>query len=122
MKMKYTTPLLLLVFIVGIAPAGVYEPDDLNQAYAYLNQIRVKAGMLEFLPNSQLETAAFNHANYLADNSIVGHYESEGTPGFTGVKWSDRAAFAGYRSLAVSENVSGGNANKIGRASCRERV
>jgi len=111
--MKYTTPLLLLVFIVGIAPAGVYEPDDLNQAYAYLNQIRVKAGMLEFLPNSQLETAAFNHANYLADNSIVGHYESEGTPGFTGVKWSDRAAFAGYRSLAVSENVSGGNANSI---------
>jgi hypothetical protein len=113
MKMKYTTPFLILIFMVGIAPAGVYEPDDLSDAYAYLNQIRVKAGMIEFSSNSELEAAAFNHANYLADNKDMGHYESAGTPGFTGVTWSDRAISAGYRSKAVSENVSGGNANSF---------
>ncbi len=113
MRMKRTFTLLPLVFSVGIAHAGVYDSGDLDQAYFYLNQLRVRAGMTEFSPNLQLEQSAFNHANYLADNLLTGHYESEGTPGFTGVAPKDRTAFAGYRSLAVSENVSSGSADSI---------
>jgi hypothetical protein len=110
--MKYTIPLLLLIFMLGQSSAGVYEPNDLSQAYAYLNQVRLKAGMTEFSQNQLLEMAAFNHANYLVDNSMAGgHFETAGLPGFTGVKWNDRTAFVGYRSLLVSENVSSGDNN-----------
>jgi hypothetical protein len=69
---------------VTIAQAGVYEYDDLSQGYFYLNQLRVRAGMTELSRNSVLETAAFNHANFLADNLMTGHYESQGYAGFTG--------------------------------------
>jgi hypothetical protein len=104
--MKFIITLLLSICAVGISHAGVFDQEDLNQAYAYLNQIRVRAGMTEFLQNPQLETAAFNHANYLADNLFMGHYESEGSPGFTGVSPIDRTIFAGYHSLLISENIS----------------
>ena len=103
--------LLLLLFTinVGVAHAASYAPQDLLDGYVYLNQIRIKTGMTEFASNSQLEQAAFNHANYLADNFLTGHYESNGTTGFTGVDVKDRVIFAGYQSTFISENVSSGN-------------
>ncbi|MDM8557365.1 CAP domain-containing protein [Candidatus Parabeggiatoa sp. HSG14] len=107
--MKYIV--LALALIGGIAQAAVYDPNDLSQAYIYLNQVRSQAGMTGFSQNPQLETSAFNHAKYLADNFTSGHYESEGTPGFTGIKASNRAAFAGYSSLFVSENISDSYSN-----------
>ncbi len=113
MSMKHPIILLFSVFMVGIAHAGVYEAGDLSQGYSYLNQLRVRAGMTEFSQNPLLETAAFNHANFLADNFMTGHYESQGYPGFTGAAPRDRTAFAGYRSLSVSENVSSGDSNSI---------
>jgi uncharacterized protein YkwD len=108
--MKYSTFILsLLLTASGIAQAGVFEQDDLNQGYAYLNALRVRAGMTPFLSNAQLELAAFNHANFIVDNSLMGgHYEVNTLPGFTGVEPKDRMVAAGYRSLAVSENVSSG--------------
>jgi hypothetical protein len=104
--MKPTITLLFSILIVGIAQAGDFDNEDLDQAYAYLNQIRVRAGMTEFSQNSQLETAAFNHANYLVDNFLTGHSELEETTGFTGVFARDRAVSAGYHSLSVTENIS----------------
>jgi len=104
--MKLTITLLLSILTVGISHAGVFNNEDLNQAYTYLNQVRIRAGMSEFSQNPQLETAAFNHANYLADNFLTGHYESEDMPGFTGVRLKDRTTFTGYHSLLVSENIS----------------
>lgn len=92
------------------------KPSLVNNStddYSYLNQIRIRAGMSQFSPNSQLETAALNHAKFLAENSIKGHYESEELAGFTGVKPKDRTSFAGYRSLTVSENISLGNSNIV---------
>ncbi|HIE00162.1 MAG TPA: CAP domain-containing protein [Thiotrichaceae bacterium] len=107
--MKHSTPLLSLLLTVGIAQAGVFEQDDLNQGYAYLNQLRLRAGMTELFTNPQLELSAFNHANFLADNYLTGHYEINSLPGFTGIEPKDRTKAAGYRSLAVSENVSSGD-------------
>ena len=109
MKMKRGIFLLALTLGISIAHAGSYDPQDLIDGYSYLNQLRVRAGMTEFSANPQLEQAAFNHANYLVDNFMVGHYESAGTTGFTGVRVNDRVVFAGYRSTFVSENVSSGS-------------
>ncbi|RKZ75879.1 MAG: hypothetical protein DRQ57_05835 [Gammaproteobacteria bacterium] len=107
-------PLLFsLLLALEIALAGVFEPQSLDKAYVYLNQLRASAGLTEFSQNPQLEIAAFNHANYLADNFMTGHYEAHGTFRFTGVSPKDRTINAGYRSLSVSENVSTGNANSI---------
>ncbi|MEN8219284.1 MAG: CAP domain-containing protein [Pseudomonadota bacterium] len=110
--MKSIITFLLSMCAVGISHAGVFDQEDLSQAYAYLNQIRVRAGMTEFSQNPQLETAAFNHANYLADNFLTGHYESEGSPGFTGVSPKERTIFAGYHSSLISENISYYNEEK----------
>lgn len=85
--------------------------DDL--AYSYLNDLRIRAGMTEFSPNQQLESAALNHANYLANSIIIDHDEQEGTSGFSGVNLKDRTTFTGYRSLLVSENFHVGNSNAI---------
>jgi hypothetical protein len=113
MKMKPTLFLLPLVFPVGIVHAGSYDSQDLAAGYSYLNQLRIRAGMTEFVANPQLEQAALNHANYLADNFLIGHYELEGTNGFTGIQPNDRVVAAGYRSLLVSENVSSGDTKTI---------
>jgi len=108
--MKHSTPLLSLLLTVGIAQAGVFEQDDLNQGYAYLNQLRLRAGMTELFTNPQLELSAFNHANFIVDNFLNGgHYEIDTLPGFTGIEPKDRTMAAGYRSLVVSENVSSGD-------------
>ena len=113
LKMKQTLTLLFLISFLNPLAAGVFEHADLLQAYAYLNQLRLRAGMTPFSQNSQLEAAAFNHANYLADNFLQGHFEIEGMPGFTGATPSNRTAHAGYRSLVVSENVSSGESNSV---------
>ncbi len=104
---------LLLVLIMPVVKAGVFDPNDLAQAYSYLNEIRKTAGMSTFTKNLRLEAAALNHANYLAYNILTGHYESVGTAKFTGITPQDRTSFTGYRSLLISENVSSGNTTGI---------
>jgi uncharacterized protein YkwD len=111
--MKRTIALLFLMLATAVAYSGTSDPADVSQAYSYLNKLRVRAGMIEFIKNQQLEKSAANHANYLADNFIEGHFETQGTPGFTGVEPKDRTSYAGYRSLAVSENVSSGNSDSL---------
>ncbi len=105
--MKFFT--LFLAINMGAAHAANYDPQDLVDGYTYLNQLRIQAGMTEFSPNSLLEQAAFNHANYLVDNFLIGHYESTGTTGFTGFNVKDRVIFADYQSTLVSENISSGD-------------
>ena len=109
---KFTT-LLSLIMSTQTARAGHYETQDLEQAYAYLNQLRKGTGMVLFSPNHQLERAALNHANYLVDHLETGHYETLGEFGFTGVEPKDRALYAGYQSLMVSENVSSGESTSV---------
>lgn len=115
--MKHSIILSYFLFSTTLTPmaiAGTYNPADLTGAYSYLNQLRLRAGLTELRPNSLLETAALNHANYLANNNWRGHEENQGTPGFTGASPKDRTSYAGYRSLSVSENVSSGNYSSPG--------
>jgi hypothetical protein len=111
--MKPILFLLPLVFPVGIVHAGSYDSQYLAEGYSYLNQLRIRASMTELVANPQLEQAALNHANYLADNFLIGHYELEGKNGFSGIQPNDRVVAAGYRSLLVSENVSSGDRKTI---------
>jgi hypothetical protein len=110
--MNLIRPLIcLFLLLTATAHAGVFDNQDLEQAYSYLNTLRQRAGMTPFSTNSQLQQSAVNHANYLTDNSLTGHGESNGDSGFTGTSASERAIFAGYHSLIVGENVSAGNAD-----------
>ena len=85
--------------------------EEINRGLEYLNSLREKVGLVPFKLNSYLSKAAYNHALYMAVNRIVGHYESEGYSGFTGVTPSDRVVYAGYPSRYVGENLSYGQEN-----------
>ena len=75
----------------------------------YLNFLRNKAGEINLSDNQYLDKAALNHAEYMSLNNIIGHYETDGYEGFTGVTPSDRAVAAGYKSKQVIENLSYGD-------------
>lgn len=98
---------LLLSVPISLTAAQLDSADQAN-AYAYLNTLRQRAGMILLGAQTQLQTAAENHADYLADNRISSHYERDTDPGFTGVYPVDRAIYAGYASRFVSEDFAGG--------------
>ena len=107
----FKTMQALLLCSVGISLTLV--ADEQSDGYDYLNQLRVRADMIPFTTNSELQTAAENHSNYLVSISTAtvrfsGHFENFGDPGFTGNQARDRVAFAGYSYLFVGENVSVG--------------
>jgi serine/threonine protein kinase/uncharacterized protein YkwD len=72
-----------------------------------LNETRQQAGLgcLQF--NQALTQAAYAHAAYMLHNSYFGHEEVEGTWGFTGVYFWDRATAAGYTGGPAGEFVVG---------------
>ena len=74
----------------------------------YLNTLRTKTGMPAFSEHASLRVAAQNHSAYMQTNQISGHYENSGNTGYTGVKGSERAVYAGYLHYVISENVSYG--------------
>ncbi len=66
MLSKYlkTLPLVVLSYLtIFNACAGVFTQTDLDQAYAYVNTLRQRAAILNFTQHTQLQQAAFNHAN-----------------------------------------------------------
>jgi len=72
----------------------------------YLNELRSSAGMPPFRLQTDLAEAAENHSYYMYKNNTIGHYETQGNPGFTGVTPTDRAIAAGYATKVVTENIS----------------
>lgn len=82
-----------------------------QDALAYLNELRVGAGLIPFQSNSQLNTAAKNHANYLTDHLTFGHREKVEHDDFTGEFASSRVTYVGYATPQVIENVSTHNLN-----------
>jgi len=77
-----------------------------SHAFDYVNEIREVMGMNGLTPNTLLERAAQNHADYLVANHAKSHFEVVGKSHFTGVTPVDRVAHVGYASLRVSENLS----------------
>jgi uncharacterized protein YkwD len=86
-------------------------------AYNTLNNARTTCGFGGLNQNTQLDTAAQDHNNYLAVNNQYGHFQDPALAGFTGVTAQERGAAAGYsdqlsfgESLTYSEN----NTVKVG--------
>lgn len=80
----------------------------LLQAFTELNSTRQTLGLGLLAQNIKLDTAAFNHANYivtnfLTDDSVFSHNEKSALPGFTGVTPSDRSIFTGYGAASGEE-------------------
>jgi len=86
--------------------AELHTEEEARKSFDYLNDLRFKAGMSKFLYNENLKNAALSHANYLTSNNRIGHIQSEGEPGFTGVFPKDRVVQAGYKTGMSIENVS----------------
>ena len=77
-----------------------------------LNQLRKDSGLTTLYINNLLTKSATNHANYLVENSLSGHYEDSNLSGYTGYAPVDRAIYVGYKSRYVSENLSVGQATE----------
>ncbi len=105
---------LCLIFLpLADARADVDIELEKQIAYQYLNQIREAAGMNPFKKNENLQNSAHNHARYLSINRVIGHFQDEGYPEYTGSKPDDRAIFAGYETRSVTENTSFGQKNSF---------
>ena len=85
--------------------------NEEKNALNYLNELRTGAGLIPFQSNSQLSTAAKNHANYLTNHLTYGHKEEVEETDFTGEFASSRVSYAGYATPQVIENVSTHNQN-----------
>jgi Ca2+-binding RTX toxin-like protein len=55
--------------------------------------------------NDKLAAAADNHTQWMLGNDKLDHFETPGSPGFTGNSPGDRMTAAGYTPLSYSENA-----------------
>ncbi|MBR8005565.1 CAP domain-containing protein [Burkholderia vietnamiensis] len=87
-----TTPATVTLMAAPGASAGSFAPtgDVLNDTLAYINHQRAQVGLPALAFQSGVAQAATNHSVWEQDNNVVGHYETSGTPGYTGVSPSDR--------------------------------
>jgi len=81
-------------------------PSTPTTTLNYLNTLRTLAGVATYSSNAILDQSATAHTNYQVSNSVMGHAETSGLSGFTGVDGSARAKVAGYFSTSVAEDIS----------------
>jgi len=67
------------------------------------NELRVAVGASAVRGDDRVTAAAQRHAEYLARNNMLGHEESTGDPGFTGISVRDRLVAQGYPDINASE-------------------
>lgn len=97
-----TTPV-----IISTVPAPTYIDEDLK-AFTLLNAERDRCGFGKLAQNPKLDVMAKGHMNWLAANRAWGHFQTTGTPAFTGVGIADRANAAGYGPNPDVSEVAGG--------------
>ena len=90
-------------------PAATYAAgSDERAAYDLLNSERQKCGFGLLAQDTRLDAAAAAHVNYFLQNNVVGHFETAGSPGFTGLDPAARAQAQGYPSNYVGEDFAYG--------------
>ncbi|MCS6472215.1 CAP domain-containing protein [Burkholderia thailandensis] len=89
-----TTPPATTVTLMAApgASAGSFTAtgDVVNDTLAYINHQRAQVGLAALAFQSGVAHAAANHSAWEQDNNIVGHFETAGQAGYTGVSPSDR--------------------------------
>lgn len=80
----------------SVPPATYPSGSGASLAFERLNRNRGQCGFGLLAQNAQIDQAAAAHASYVLSTQQLGHYETAGTPGFTGTGPKARAAAAGY--------------------------
>ncbi|MBN2325615.1 MAG: CAP domain-containing protein [Candidatus Omnitrophica bacterium] len=78
--------------------SAIPASSDSAEAVNRLNYHRQWAGIPFLAIHDSLTQSSEAHANYMVVNNELGHYETEGKAGFTGVRSWDRAAYFGFPS------------------------
>lgn len=82
------------------ATPNANDPAAMLRAH---NELRAAVGAPAVRADERVTVAAQKHAEYLARNGALGHDETPGAPGFTGVFVHDRLAAQGYADANASE-------------------
>lgn len=77
--------------------------NDASEMLHVHNELRIAAGATAVRADDRANAAAQRHAEYLATNNVLGHEESQGAAGFTGVSVRDRLAAQGFADATASE-------------------
>jgi len=88
------------------ATASASPSPNANDPFEMLrvhNELRAAVAAPLVRTDERVVTAAQKHAEYLARNGALGHDETPGAPGFTGVYVHDRLAAQGYTDANASE-------------------
>ena len=85
------------------APSNDARSNDAVAMFRVHNALRAAIGAPAVRPDDRVTAAAQHHAEYLARAGTIGHEESTGNPGFTGVTVRDRLAAQGYTDATASE-------------------
>ena len=80
--------------------ASANDPSAMLQVH---NDLRAAVGAPAVRGDERVTAAAQKHAEYLARNDTVGHDETPGAPGFSGVFVRDRLVAQGYTDATASE-------------------
>ncbi|SAL11441.1 Allergen V5/Tpx-1 family protein [Caballeronia udeis] len=80
--------------------------DIINDSLGFMNAKRAQLGLPPVAFQSAVAQAAANHSLYVQTNNAPGHYETAGTPGFTGATPTDRVN-ALYPTNSAGEIVAG---------------
>lgn len=82
--------------VTSVSPSTYATGSEEAAAFDKLNAERRACGFGLLAQHPQLDAAAKGHAAWNVRNGYVGHYQTAGTPGFTGVTPDDRIEAAGY--------------------------
>ena len=85
------------------SPAPSSLANDAVEMLRVHNDLRAAVGAPAVRPDERVTIAAQRHAEYLARNDTLGHDETPGAPGFSGVFVRDRLAAQGYTDTTASE-------------------
>ena len=77
--------------------------NDAAEMLRVHNDLRAAVGAPAVRADERVTVAAQRHAEYLARNDALGHDETPGAPGFSGVFVRDRLAALGYTDTTASE-------------------
>jgi uncharacterized protein YkwD/Tfp pilus assembly protein PilX len=99
-------PISMAIVAVPLATTANATAADM---LALTNQYRYAIGSPTVPSDPRLAQAALNHANYNSANGILGHYETAGTPYYTGYAPRDRLIAQGWTTSFVSEVATGGS-------------
>jgi uncharacterized protein YkwD len=85
------------------SPAASPRANDAAEMLRVHNELRAAVAAPTVRADDRVTTAAQRHAEYLAQNSALGHDEMPGSPGFTGASVRERLAAQGYADANASE-------------------